>query len=139
MIPTPQIWPGDNSFRVAVFQPDLHDDFQKIEITLADAIASARAAIEAMHNLRPETVKPLEQARRNLAAKVDARRVLNDDFRHEAKIVLCSLARVDPEVEDSRILDTVMRGLRDAHEGSHRVADLIAAEKDIGRQRGVQT
>lgn len=136
MIPTPQIWPGDNSFRVAVFQPDLHDDFQKIEITLADAIGHARTAIDAIQALSPETARSLEPSLRYVIEAVAKRRILSADFRDYAQNVLRQLARIDPEGEEAEALDTVLRGLRDALEGSHRVADLIAAEKDIGWHRG---
>lgn len=131
MVPSPSIWPSTNVHRVAVFQPDLHVDVEKIETTLADAIGSARAAITAMYDLRYETVKPLALSRRVLTEKVEARRILNDDFRHHAKDLLSRLAKVDPEEEDGHALDIVMRGLRDALEGSHRVADLLAAERDV--------
>lgn len=136
MIPTPQIWPGDNSFRVAVFQPDLHDDFQKIEIMLADAIGHARIAIDAISALSSGTTRSLEPSIRYVIEAVEKRRILCVDFREYAQNALRQLARIDPEGEDAEALDTVQRGLRDALEGSHRVADLIAAEKDIGWHRG---
>lgn len=137
MIPAPAIWPGNNAHRVAVFQPDLHTDFERIEITLADALRSARAALEAMHDLPYATTKPLEQFRRFVTEKVEARRILNDDFRHWTKGILQHLAKADRAEEDEGTFDAVMRGLRDALEGSHRVADLLAAEKDVGWHRGI--
>jgi hypothetical protein len=52
-------------------------------------------------------------------------------------LVLKHLVREDRGDEIAGDLELSMRHLRDALNYSHRVQDLLAAERDIGRHRGI--
>ena len=126
-----------NTFRLVHHtQDEQARDFDRIEDLLADGLAAARAALEALELLPHEMLKPIETWHRAVTEQVGRRRLLNDQFRGDAEEILRRLARIDVAEADARAHDAVLRRLRDAVNLSHRVADLLAAEKDIGWHRG---
>jgi hypothetical protein len=134
----PNSFPTQNSHRLVVFQPDLRGtDFDRIEDIAADAITAARSAVAAVENLPYDIFKPLQTDEKILRDAVERRRILTDDVRLAMEDMLRQLARVESDEATAPRLDMLMRSLRDALEGSHRVADLLAAEKDIGWHRGI--
>lgn len=133
MTKMPATFPTQNSHRIVVHQSDLRGtDFERVEDLAADAVAAARGAIRDAEDLPYDAFKPVEQALADLASAVERRRVQNDEFRLAAETALQGLARVEPAEPDAAAFDRVRRRLRDALNLSHRVADLIAAERDIG-------
>ncbi len=135
MVSMPNVFPAKNAHRIVHFSPDRIVDFDRLEDLLADAIRAAHAAMNALDELPWEDWKPVETWRRELVKKLEARRILNDDFRHSAQMILQELAK--RESTEPQSLDYVVRRLRDALNGSLRVADLLAAENDIGWHRGI--
>lgn len=138
MLVTPNTFPSQNNHRIALFQPDIaRSDFDRIEDIGANAIASARCALSQLEQLPHATLKPIDSLIRTIRTGVDQRRVLTEDFRHDALLVLKHLVREDCSEDISSDLDQSIRCLRDALNYSHRVQDLLAAERDIGRHRGL--
>lgn len=127
---------AQNSHRIALFQPDVaRPDLDRIEDIGANAIGTARTAVAYLEQLPYETAKPIQGLIRTITTQVEKRRVLTDDFRHAVASVLKHLAREDYTDKMAPDLDQAMRCLRDALNLSHRVQDLLAAEKDIGWHR----
>ena len=139
MIPEPTSFPVGNSHRVAHFFPQQPvRDFERLEEILADAIAAAREAMARLDTLPQTLWKPIEAEARALRAQIGKRRLLSDDFRHAAEAILRRLARADIPEDAAEIAHLAAHRLRDALNLSHRVADLIAAERDIGWHRGIR-
>jgi hypothetical protein len=133
----PTTFPNQNNHRLVVYQPDLdRPDFERLEDIGADAIAAARSALETTGRLPHALFKPVERQLAALTEAVDRRRVLSEDYRCALADMLRALAKVEVGDDEAEIHDQVSRALRDALNLSHRVADLLAAEKDIGWQRG---
>ncbi len=135
MVSIPSVFHTKSTHRIEHFSPDRDKDFDRLEDVLADALGAARAAVNALDKLPYDDWKPVESWRRDLVKKLDERRILNDDFRHSAQVILRELSKRDSDEPQS--LDYVIRRLRDALNGSLRVADLLAAEEDIGWHRGI--
>lgn len=134
----PHSFPTQNSHRLVVFQPDLRGtDFDRIEDIAADAITTARSAVAAIEDLPYDIFKPIQSYEKILRDAVERRRILTDDARLAMEEMLRQLARVEPDEATAALLDRLMRSLRDALESSHRVADLLAAERDIGWHRNI--
>jgi len=138
MLVTPNNFPSQNNHRIALFQPDIaRTDFDCIEDIGADAIASARCAVGQLEHLPHAILKPIDGFLRTIKTCVDQRRVLTEDFRHAALFVLKHLVREECGDDIAGDLDQVVRNLRESLNQSHRVQDLLAAERDIGRHRGM--
>lgn len=138
MLSVPINFPTQNSHRVALFQPDIaHADFDRIEDLTADAIAAARMAQTQLEQLPHAILKPVDGLIRTITSAVEQRSVLNDEFRNAAACIVQHLAGQDCSDEYADDLDLTMRYLRNALNLSHRVQDLLAAEREIGRYRGI--
>lgn len=132
MIPLPTTFPSQNTHRVVLHQQALPGtDFERLEDLTADATAAARRALEEVDKLPYELVQAHQRSIKMIGDFVGKRRVLSQDFRNAAELVLRALARADVADEAAQAHDAVMRNLRDALNLSHRVADLLAAERDI--------
>ena len=139
MFAHPNAFTAQNSHRIALFQPDVaRPDLDRIEDIGADAIGTARMAAAYLEELPHQTTKSIQSVIRTITTQVEKRRVLTDDFRHAVTLVLKHLAREEYIDEMASDLDHAMRCLRDALNLSHRVQDLLAAEKDIGWHRGLE-
>ncbi|MBB4212837.1 hypothetical protein EV659_1216 [Rhodothalassium salexigens DSM 2132] len=139
MLQTPTSIPNGNTHRVIHIQGEgYRADFDRVEDIAADALADARAAIEVLRGLPYDHFKPLQPRLERLADRVARRKALDDEFRTTCETLLRDLARIDPDDTTARSLDHAMRLLREALNTSHRIADLLAAERDIGRTRGFE-
>ena len=138
MLEKPNTFPTQNNYRIALFQPDIaRTDFDRIEDIGANAISSARCAVGQLEHLPHASIKPIDGFVRTIRTSVNQRRILTEDFRHAVLLVLKHLVREDRGDEIAGDLELSMRHLRDALNYSHRVQDLLAAERDIGRHRGI--
>ena len=136
MFAHPNAFSAQNSHRIALFQPDVaRPDLDRIEDIGADAIGTARMAVAYLEELPYETTKPIQGVIRTITTQVERRFVLTDDFRNAVISLLRHLAREDYTDEVVSDLDQAMRCLRDALNLSHRVQDLLAAEREIGWHR----
>lgn len=135
MVPT--TFPAQNTRRLVHFHPDVQrSDFARIEDIGADAISAARTALAQLGTLPTTLFNRLAPHLVTFGEAVERRRVLNEEFRRTLADMLRTLEGADVDSEDAHPHDLVCRALRDALDLSHRVADLLAAEKDIGWHRG---
>jgi len=139
MLPMPTSFPAGNTHRLVHFQGDrTGTDFERVEDLAADAACAAREAVEALQDLPYDQFKPSQSSLARVAEWVRQRHVLSDDFRACCQDLLRDLARIEPDDTTARPIDLATRRLRDALNGSHRVADLLVAERDIGRAGGFE-
>jgi hypothetical protein len=129
----PKTFPTQNNLRSVVYQPDRHTDFDRMHDLCADAARAARSALAGMHKLPDEAMRPLQFHRQMLADALDRGRVLTDSFR-EASIALMAGISAFEQGADDRTRSAVLSSLNEALERSHRVGDLLAAEKDQGQR-----
>ncbi len=129
---------GSNNYKFVVFQQPLPaTDFERAEDMAADGIGQARRAIELLRELPGNLVKPFEPTLTILRRSVDKRRILNDSFRENAAAVLHRLEHTNANDQISSQIEVISRDLRDALDTSHRVTDLLEAERDIGWHRRI--
>lgn len=132
----PSSFPGQNTHRHVVFTAEAQpDEFARLEIAAADAIAAARAALRAFE-ADPIADGTLKAEFRVLADFVVKRRVLGEDFVELAEEMVQHLAQIGSETPSDQIA-SIQRLLADALALSRRVLDLLAAERDIGWRRGI--
>jgi len=111
-------------------------DVDRLEEMIADAAGAARLALELLPRLDYETYKPNEREMKYLADAIEKRRILSDDFRNHVGIILHNLEKHGPPgANDPDVLRNLVEKLETARAMSHRVDDLLNAEKEINRQR----
>lgn len=111
-------------------------DVDRLEEMTADAAGAARLALELLPRLDCETFKPCEREMKYLAGTIEKRRILSDDFRQHIGIILHNLeAHAQSGANDPDVLRNLVEKLETARAMSHRVDDLLNAEKEINRQR----
>ena len=136
MFQPPGTFSSGSSHRVVHFlDQQIHTDHQRIEDILADVARCMRGAIEALDEIPFEGV---DYWRHDLIRKAGTGRFLSDEFRNAARRALRALAQQDPETAPAAH-DRASRLLRDALEHSHRVTELLAAEREIADVRGLET
>ena len=121
--------------RIVLFHQGSQPDFERLEDLTADAIRAARLGTECLAELPHDLTKPLRTYIKILADAVGNQRVLSDDFRHAAGSVLGALDSADTTGGVPARVELATRHLHDALAISHRVSDLLAAERDIGWHR----
>ena len=139
MIPAPTSFSAGTSHRVAHFFPEAASDFERVEDLLADALGSAREAVSMGHQLDYECFKPVQRWLEHIQKQIDLGRLLNDDFRRPAGAVVASLRENRPSAEACDAHEAMRDRLVRAVQLSHRVSDLLAAERDIGWHRGIRS
>ena len=92
--------------------------------------AMARVAIDALHALPADALRGAEFDRDFCERLVIKGDVFGEDFRETGAEILRYLARIEPEEQFARELDSAMRRLRDAINGSYRASvDLDADQR----------
>ena len=111
-------------------------DFEQLEDLGADAIAAARAAYARSQALSGNTAVALRRELADLGKIVESRSALTADARASLHGLARALeGRVDAET--SAAIGPVLEAVIASLTGSERVADLLAAERYIGRCRGI--
>ena len=136
MTSMPKTFPTQNNLRSVVYHPDRYTDFDRMHDLCADAARAARNALAGMHKLPDEAMRPLQFHRQVLTDALDRGRVLTDSFREASIALLAGIAAFEHEADD-RTRSAVLHSLNEALDRSHRVGDLLAAEKEIGRLKGI--
>ncbi|QPZ90647.1 hypothetical protein [Thioclava electrotropha] len=95
----------------------------------------AREAIDALDALPADALRGAERDRDYCERLVIKGDVLVEDFREVGAKILRHLARIEPEERFARELDSAMRRLRDAINGSYRVSLGLGAERATSFQR----
>ena len=117
--------------KILLLQPGRHTDVDGIDDIGADAIGAAREATQHLAELPHEALKPAASHHKFLETAVGKRRVLTEDYRHAAQAMLRHLARIEPSDAYGEHLWKASDALRRSLECSHRVADLLASERDV--------
>lgn len=131
-----------HTHRVVLLQPDRADgEFARIEELVAGGLRAARRAL-AVSDMPGELAVRLAPIDRALRRHVlEQRRLLSEGCRTDLGRHLAVLRGwVDehgPEPGPEPSLEAMIEGLEEALEVSHRAAELIAAEHDIGWHRGI--
>ncbi|WP_172841227.1 hypothetical protein [Rhodovulum sp. P5] len=100
-------------------------------------IGQARAAADALAGLSGGSRLKIEKWSRNVVRHVDRRRAAHDDFRTDAEILAARLRALEIDGEGAQARDTALYHLSEALRLSHRVSDLVAAERDLAYLRGL--
>jgi len=124
---------GNNHRLVHFFDQKPHSDHERIEDILADARASFRGAMAALDERPHDGVVGW---RHDLTRQAMSERLLGGDFKLVAERALHVLSTQDPETETLEHGEA-RRLLRDALEKAQRVADLLAAEREIADHRNL--
>lgn len=125
-----------NTHRLVVITAEAQpDEFARLEITTADALAAARDALQAFKE-DPIPDRALQSAVLSLSDLVGKSRVIGSEFQDLAHQALDRIAFIATE-DRSEQFARIERHLREALALSRRVSDLLAAERDIGWHRGI--
>lgn len=111
-------------------------DFERLEDTGANAIAAARHAHARAKSLDGDTAYALRRELADLGKIAEDRSALTKDARQNLHGLAQALKnRVD--ADNSAAVGPVLEALFEGLTASERVADLLAAERHIGRCRGI--
>lgn len=134
----PSSIPIQNNHRLVVVNADAEpDDFIKLEVLTADALAHARTASEAGKAICTSGNRAFHYALEELADHVAKRRVLSNAFLETVDEVLGHLERAT-EGQPDTIAPGMSEALKRSIALSLRVTDLLAAERDVGWHRGIR-
>lgn len=111
-------------------------DFERLEDIGASAIAAARHAFARSQALDGNTAHALRRELAELRKIAEDRSALTKDARQHLHD-LARLLQDRVEAGNSAALGPVLEALLDCLAASERVADLLAAERYIGRCRGI--
>lgn len=122
--------------RYHVIQESKSTDFERIEVIGADALLAARIALDWIGDLPTDLSVELHRKIEGLRQIVESNAMLKEPSRHLVGDLIRQLeARrngIDPSLQ-AGIFDQLRAALRH----SQRVADLITAERHVGRSRGI--
>lgn len=119
-----------------VVEPKNSTDFERLEDLGANAIGAARHALARTATLDGITAHDLRREFADLRKIVEDRSALTKDARH-ALHDLARLLRDRVDAETSPAVGPILEAILDCLTASDRVADLLAAERYIGRCRGI--
>lgn len=111
-------------------------DFELIEVIGADALLAARNAWSAISDLPTDLAVELHRKIEDLRQIVETNAMLKDTSRHLVSDLIQHLEARRNEIYQSLQLG-IFDQLRTALRHSQRVADLITAERHVGRSRGI--
>ncbi len=111
-------------------------DFELIEVIGADALLAARNAWSAISDLPTDLAVELHRKIEELRQIVETNAMLKDTSRHLVSDLIQHLEARRNEIDQSLQLG-IFDQLRTALRHSQRVADLITAERHVGRSRGI--
>lgn len=134
----PSSIPTQNNHRLILVNAEAEpDDFTRLEVLTADAIAHARTASEAGKAICTIGNRAFQYALQELAEHVAKRRVLSNAFLETVDEVLGHLERA-LEGQPDTIAPGMSEDLKRSIALSRRVTDLLAAERDVGWHRGIR-
>ncbi|MGP3699708.1 hypothetical protein [Rhodobacter sp. NSM] len=137
----PTTIPAQNNHRVIHFSGDApRPDFERLEELAADGVAAARRAMALVALLPTHLFNPLQEQLKMLSPHIRRRRLLSERAWEELQLFVGELVRLQPQGPDegAEPVAEIGRLMRDALDASHRVADLVAAEREIAWLRGVR-
>lgn len=127
-----------HTYRVVHLQPDqAATDFERLEDLLADGLGAAREALTAPGLPRGAEAamgQPLRLLREHVLGR---RRLLSEPCRGALASCIAAARGWSEEHGPTPVLEAVVGGLERALAVSHRVEELLAAEREIGAARGI--
>lgn len=111
-------------------------DFERIEVIGADALLAARIALDWIGDLPTDLSVELHRKIGALRQIVETNAMLKDTSRHLVGDLIRQLEARHNEIDQSLHVG-IFDQLRTALRHSQRVADLITAERHVGRARGI--
>ncbi len=134
----PTSFPVQNTHRHVVFRADAEpDEFARMEMMTADAIKHARTALKIGKEISDTEGRAFRYAVDNLGTYVAKGRVLGTGFREDVSELLVHLDQA--ESASNQLTSDMSAALGLAMALSQRVADLLAAERDVGWHRGIRS
>lgn len=135
----PTSFTNSNTHRLVHFNPDAkRSDIERLDDLAADAVEMTREAL----SLTPGFDTPTHNALHGNVSAIERhaarRHMLGDTCQADLDgciEAVCKILEIDG-TEDS-VLVSFLALLREVLNRSHRVSDLIAAEREIGRMRGI--
>lgn len=136
MLRLPSSYQGTNIHRAVLTHETLPGtDYDRLEDLVADAIAAARRAVQVLDSFNEALPRPIMRRVAYLKHCVKHRSVLNDFFRACAATVLERCDSMEALEAEADARDQARYQLRKAIELSHRVCDLLAADRELARRR----
>ena len=111
-------------------------DFEGIEVIGADALLAARIALDWIGDLPTDLSVEFHRKIEGLRQIVETNAMLKDTSRHLVSDLIRHLEARRNEIDPSQDIAS-LDPLRTALRHSQRVADLITAERHVGRSRGI--
>lgn len=135
----PTTFPAQNSHRVVQFNGENpKTDFERLEDIAADGLRALRRALDLLPELPTPVFNGLHAETKALRAHIDRRRLLTDQCRLDLEVCLTRIDGMALEDDQAPEIARLAHLLGQALGASHRVADLLAAEKEIGFHRGIR-
>ncbi|TKZ15470.1 hypothetical protein FAP39_17050 [Shimia litoralis] len=132
----PTSFPAQNTHRLVVFHPDSQPvDIERLEDLAADGVKALREGFEELNDLRGDLVSRTHKATRHLREHLANRDILSDQFKVDMEQCLERLERQLREDANTEGLSPIRSKFLESLAASNRVADLVAAERIIGRLR----
>lgn len=122
--------------RYHVFLESKATDFERIEVIGADALLAARIALDWIGDLPNEIAVDLHRKIEGVRQIVETNAILKEPSRHLVSDLIRHLEARRNEIDPSQQVG-IFDQLRAALRHSQRVADLITAERHVGRARGI--
>ena len=111
-------------------------DFERIEVIGADALLAARIALDWIGDLPTDLSVEFHRKIEGLRQIVETNAMLKDTSRHLVSDLIRQIEARRNEIDPSQDIAS-LDPLRTALRHSQRVADLITAERHVGRARGI--
>ncbi len=133
----PTSFPVQNTHRHVVFRAEAEpDEFARVEMMTADAIKHARTALKIGKKISDTEGRAFRYAVDNLGNYVVKGRVLGNGFREDVSELLIHMDQAAGAPD--QLMSDMSAALGLAMALSQRVADLLAAERDVGWHRGIR-
>lgn len=134
----PNTFSVGSAYRLVMHLPDFpSNDFERLEDLVADGLQALRRAVEDMLGLPSALVCPLQPAERTLRLALEKRQLLSEETRGAIERWLEDAERFGGEHAGHPAFASSRQGLQAALAASDHVLDLLAAEREVARQRGL--
>jgi hypothetical protein len=135
----PSSFPAGNTHRIVHFEPDrTPSDFERLEEILAEAYVNMRELLLEFGKLPTAHYTDLYDYAASLLDHYDARRLLSDRCSRDLVEFIGDVRKTQEKHGEHAVVSNVLALAEGACGRVQHVADLLDAEKEIGRRRGIQ-
>lgn len=135
----PTSFTNANTHRLVHFNPDSKcSDIERLDDLAADAVEMTREALSLVPGFDTPTHNALHAHVGAIERHAARRHMLGDACQADLEACIEAVCKV-LEIDDTEgsVLVAFLALLREVLNRSHRVSDLVAAEREIGRMRGI--